>query len=77
MSTRGMKVSIPGARAVTAWLCHSVNTDCGSYQMHIQQKNPSEHLSYYAVFKVLQEMTVNAHLFDVYDDIYYHAHKFC
>lgn len=44
--------------------------------MHIQQKNPSERLFYYAVFKVLQEMTVNAHLFDVYDDIYYHADKF-
>lgn len=44
--------------------------------MHIQQKNPSERLSYYAVFKVLQEMTFNAHLFDVHDDIYYHADKF-
>lgn len=71
-----MKVSRPGARAVAAWVCYSVNIDYGSCQMHIQQKNPSEWVSYYAVFKVLQEMTFNAHLFDVYDDIYYHRDKF-
>lgn len=44
-------------------------------QMHIQQKNTSECLSYYAVFKVLQKMTINAHLFDIYNYIYYHADK--
>lgn len=44
--------------------------------MHIQQKNASECLSYHAAFKLLPEMTFNAHMFDVSDYIYYHADKF-
>jgi len=35
--------------------------------MHIQQKNPLECQPYYAVFKVLQEVIVNACLLDLHD----------
>lgn len=53
---------------------NSLNADYGSHQMHIQQKNALECLPYYAVLKVSQEVIVNAHLFDLYDDIYTSMH---
>lgn len=71
IATFGMKVTIPGPGLWTpCYEGNSLNADYGSYQMHIQQKNLLECLPYYAVLKVLQELIVNACLFDLYDDIY-------
>lgn len=64
-----MKVTIPGQGLWRpCYEDNSLNADYGSYQMHIQQKNPLEYLPYYAVLKVLQEVIVNARLFDLHDD---------
>lgn len=66
---------IPG---LGLWRLHyednSLNADYGSYRVHIQGKNLSERLPYY-VLEVLQEVIVNAHLFDLFDDIHCHADK--
>lgn len=66
-----MNVIIPGQ----GYEDKSLNTDYGSYQMNIQQKNLLEYLPYYAVVQVLQEVTADARLFDLYDDIYCRADK--